>query len=410
MVLHGTPSGLSGLALRWLRRRTLWQGRQGRPVKGERMEQRISAVILAAGRGTRMQGALSVPKPLASIDHEPLLQRNLRQLHENGIYDSIVVTGFSREEVEECARRAFPETRFVHNSRYEQDRNILSALLGLKAVPEGNGALLLEGDVVLSDTGFARLLGELRPDCNSWSACGLFQSHQVGGILRAEDGWVREIRYSGWQPELARWHKNLGAIHIAPDSLAPFVALLEEYAAASLDQYFMTPWLENLDRFPSRLVDLGEEGGSFNTLGEYEGTARRFTRSREDFPVRLLNIGALRHVEDFDPKRVEWLAQKISADAVWSTPLAVSRENIVMDGQHRLEAAKRLNLRRVPAVVFDYHAVPVRSLRPEISLDADAVVRNIAEGRPYPYKTVKHDLPPLSACGISLDMLRTDGE
>lgn len=374
------------------------------------MEQKISAIILAAGKGTRMQGSLPVPKPLASIDHEPLLQRSLRQLHENGIYDSIIVTGFSREEVESCARRAYPETRFVHNARYGEDRNILSALLGLKAVPEGNGALLLEGDVVFSETGLARLLGELRAECNSWSACGLFQSHQVGGILNAEDGWIREIRYSDWQPELAHWHKNLGAIHIAPGSLQPFVALLEDYAAASLDQYFMTPWLENLDRFPSRLVDLGEEAASFNTLGEYEGTARRFTRPRQDLPVELLDIGTLRHVEDFDTKRVEWLAQKISADGVWSMPLAVSRENIVMDGQHRMEAAKRLNLQRVPAVVFDYQAVPVHSLRPEISLDADSVIRRIAEGRPYPYKTVKHDLPPLSACGISLDTLRTAGE
>lgn len=374
------------------------------------MEQTITAIILAAGKGTRMKGSLSVPKPLASIDHEPLLQRSLRQLHENGIYDSVVVTGFGRDEVEDCARSAFPETRFVHNSRYAEDRNILSALLGLKAVPEGNGVLLLEGDVVFSDTGLAQLVGEFCRECNAWSACGPFRSHQMGGILRAEGGWVREIRYSSWQPELAHWYKNLGAIHIAPGFLAPFVALLEQYAATSLDQYFMTPWLENLDRFPSRLVDLGEEGSSFNTLGEYEGASQRFTRASEDLPVQLLDIGTLRHVEDFDPKRVEWLAQKINADAVWTRPLAVSRENIVMDGQHRMEAARRLNLKKVPAVVFDYHAVPVHSLRPEISLDADSVVRNIAAGRPYPYKTVKHDLPPLSACGIPLDALRTDGE
>lgn len=366
----------------------------------------VTAVILAAGRGTRMKGHLAVPKPLASIDGEPLLGRNLRQLHENGIADIIVVTGFKSKDVEECAREAYPQTRFIHNARYEQDRNILSALLGLRGVHTGNSALLLEGDVVFSEKGILNLMSSIQLEHNSWTACGPFRESQKGGILKEADGWIREIRYAEWTPDLAGWKKNLGAIHISGSYLPKIIELFDQYASRDLDQYFIIPWMQNLESFPAKIIDLGNEGASFNTIDEYEMTRRRFRSIRKNLQICLLDVEKLRHVEEYDAERVDWLAKKIMKEHLWIRPLAVSAENIVMDGQHRLEAARLLKLKKIPVVVFNYHDTPIHSLRPEISLDVESIIRNVADGNIYPYKTVKHVLPILPLCEIDLEELR----
>ena len=49
-------------------------------------------VVLAAGKGTRMRGVLSVPKPLAPVGGTPLLHRTMRQFHEVGFLDQCVAT------------------------------------------------------------------------------------------------------------------------------------------------------------------------------------------------------------------------------------------------------------------------------------------------------------------------------
>lgn len=369
------------------------------------MKSKATAVILAAGEGTRMRGTLGTPKPLARINHEPLLLRNLRQLHENGVENIVLVTGYQAEAVEKCARELFPETRFIRNEHYRKDRNILSAILGLREVKAGSGALLIEGDVVFSDSAIARLITGIDSDSNYWSACGLFKTGQKGGIIRAENGSIREIRYERWSSQFADWYKNLGAMHIGQDYVSVFAELAGRYGLMNSNQYFMAPWMENLDLLPSFLLDLGDEACSFNTPAEYEAAASRFTVERPSMSVDLVEVANLRHVEDFDRGRAEWLAKKIVEDGVWTAPLAVSQENIVMDGQHRLEAARLLNLRKIPVVKFEYRDVPVYSLRPGLSLDVDSVLRKVAGGGIYPYKTVKHGLPTLPECRIPLAAL-----
>ena len=57
-----------------------------------------TAVILAAGRGTRLAGAgLAVPKGLIDVGGEALVSRSLRLLAARGITDVILVTGHQSE-------------------------------------------------------------------------------------------------------------------------------------------------------------------------------------------------------------------------------------------------------------------------------------------------------------------------
>ena len=60
-----------------------------------------NAIILAAGFGMRMVPInLSTPKALIEVGGEPLIERTIRQLHEEGIKDITVVAGFMKDNFE----------------------------------------------------------------------------------------------------------------------------------------------------------------------------------------------------------------------------------------------------------------------------------------------------------------------
>lgn len=123
----------------------------------------------------------------------------------------------------------------------------------------------------------------------------------------------------------------------------------------------------------------------------------------------MVPVSSLRHIEGFSAKRVAWLVEKIRREGVWDKPIAIdARHNLVMDGQHRMEAARALRLRRVPAVRFRYSEVRIWSLRPkQYGFDWREVTRRARSGDIYPYKTVKHAFPrALPRCELSLAELR----
>jgi hypothetical protein len=125
--------------------------------------------------------------------------------------------------------------------------------------------------------------------------------------------------------------------------------------------------------------------------------------------IQFVSVTKLRHIEKFSQKRVDWLLAKIVREGVWTRPLALDSEhNLVLDGQHRMEVARKLQLSCVPAILFDYSAVPITSLRPQYNFDWRDVVARALSGDIYPYKTVKHHfLVPPPPCMIPLDLLES---
>ncbi len=125
--------------------------------------------------------------------------------------------------------------------------------------------------------------------------------------------------------------------------------------------------------------------------------------------IEFVPLERLRHIEGFSKRRVEWLVRKIVDEGVWTRPVALDADHdLVLDGQHRMEAAKVLGLARVPAVRYVYADVDVWSLRPNHAFDWRRVTERALAQQPYPYKTVKHAFPDggLPACAIALESLR----
>jgi len=124
--------------------------------------------------------------------------------------------------------------------------------------------------------------------------------------------------------------------------------------------------------------------------------------------IEMVEVDRLKHIEGFSKKRVQWLKDKIVSEGIWNKPVALDNEHgLVLDGQHRMEVARALGLKRIPAVKYSYPAVRIWSLRPgKYEFTWETVVLNALQGNIYPYKTVKHEFPlPLPSCSYALDEL-----
>jgi molybdenum cofactor cytidylyltransferase len=126
------------------------------PEKGRR----VAAVVLAAGRSTRM-GAVN--KMLAEIGGKPLVRIAAEQALASRAKPVIVVTGHERERVE-SALRGLP-VRFVHNPDYADGLGT-SLKAGIAAVPaEADGAIVCLGDMPQVDTALIdRLIAAFDPE------------------------------------------------------------------------------------------------------------------------------------------------------------------------------------------------------------------------------------------------------
>lgn len=103
---------------------------------------RLAAVVLAAGRSSRM-GTLN--KLLAPLDGKPMLCHVVEAALAAGLADVVVVTGHMREQVE-AALRGLP-VRFVHNPDYRE--GLASSLkAGVAALSRDiDGAFIILGDM-----------------------------------------------------------------------------------------------------------------------------------------------------------------------------------------------------------------------------------------------------------------------
>lgn len=119
----------------------------------------MNAVLLAAGRGTRLAGAVAGPKCLARVGDRTLLDRYLDALLPRGVAVHLV-TGFGAEQV--CAQLAGrPEVAVHHNAAFVEG-SVVSCAVGLAAAP--GPVLLMDGDVACEPALYTALLDQSAPD------------------------------------------------------------------------------------------------------------------------------------------------------------------------------------------------------------------------------------------------------
>lgn len=116
-----------------------------------------SAVILAAGRGTRLKGELTDrPKGFIRIGTQPIVEESIERLVTAGIGEVIVVTGHLAHHYEELARRRPGVVHTVHNPRFADSGSMYSLYCARNRLRES--FLLLESDLVYEPRALTTLL------------------------------------------------------------------------------------------------------------------------------------------------------------------------------------------------------------------------------------------------------------
>lgn len=378
-----------------------------------KMNEINEVVILAAGASRRM-GELTKDKPkcLLPYKEETILERLIRQLKEHGISRIVLVAGYKKERIIELVSNIKGiKIEIVENTLYKEDTNIYSMKLALNEI---NGScVIFEADTIMEDHLVQYVIGSDFEGKSVWFTRGKFHPHQYGGILKSDKfGNVIEIAYvSSYDKKYKEYTKLTGLMRINKNEIGLFKKLINQYAQKTIAQYFLVPWIENLKDLPC--IEGNAEHYVFDTFNEPQDYLKLLDRNfDQDNPkeekIELADVNKLKHIENYDEQRVKLLIDKIKKDKIWTKPLYIEKNhNLVLDGQHRLQAALRMGLRYVPIQGFEYEDVKVWTLRKEEEVNIPRVIERANKGDIYPYKTVKHKFPNvIGTCKIKLEDLK----
>lgn len=129
----------------------------------------MKAIILAAGKGTRLDGAAVKPKCLVDIGGSTLLHRQIDTLRSLGVRKIVIVVGFGADSIrEECD----DEISFVENEVFAETSSLYSLWLAREHLADGfvvlNSDVLFHpqmlADLLESDHGDALLISDSDPN------------------------------------------------------------------------------------------------------------------------------------------------------------------------------------------------------------------------------------------------------
>ena len=127
------------------------------------------------------------------------------------------------------------------------------------------------------------------------------------------------------------------------------------------------------------------------------------------YQIALRPLCDVRQSEQVDPLNVQRLREAIIQAGHWLEPIIVERSRgIVMDGNHRFNAARALGLKRVPCIQLDYAdpRVCVRHWQTGQAFEVAQIFTTIERGELFPYKTTRHAFAPaLPVVSIPLQCL-----
>ena len=129
----------------------------------------------------------------------------------------------------------------------------------------------------------------------------------------------------------------------------------------------------------------------------------------QGYQIALWPLCQVLQSEQVDPANVTMLRELIVRAGHWLEPIIVERSRgIVMDGNHRFNAALQLGLKRVPCIQLDYTdpRVCVRHWQTGQAFEVAQIFTTIARGELFPDKTTRHAFAPaLPRVAIPLERL-----
>lgn len=116
-----------------------------------------TVVILAAGRGTRLRGALGgKPKGFLPFRETTFVERAIDLLAAAGVARTVIVTGHQRDFYDSFALRRGPHVETVHNPEYAEKGSAQSLLVALEVI--SGSIVVMDADIVYEARAIDRIL------------------------------------------------------------------------------------------------------------------------------------------------------------------------------------------------------------------------------------------------------------
>jgi len=126
-------------------------------MMNQNLQKPTTAVILAAGMGTRLRSIINTsPKGLLKLEEREIVKRSLSKLRNHGIKRFILVTGYEKEQYESALAEEFPEVEFLCNPDYDSTGSMHSLWLTREILKDD--FLLLESDLIYESRGLQQIL------------------------------------------------------------------------------------------------------------------------------------------------------------------------------------------------------------------------------------------------------------
>ena len=239
-------------------------------------------VILAAGMAKRLRPLTDTkPKCLLKVGERTLLERTVDAMHQAGIIEFLVVTGYRGEMIREFLTTHYPQVtiQYLDNVDYEHNNNIYSLWMACQKV-RGCDFLLMDSDILCDPVAVVRIAQEQ-------TAALAVNRHELGEeemkVVVDSDNRITEISKT-CRPEDAMG-ESVGIEKITAD--------YSEALARELDQMILQEGLIDIfyERAFERLIPQGHTFKVVDTTHyfSYElDTPEDFQRAQELMPKELL--------------------------------------------------------------------------------------------------------------------------
>ncbi|WP_350562125.1 bifunctional UDP-N-acetylglucosamine diphosphorylase/glucosamine-1-phosphate N-acetyltransferase GlmU [Psychrobacter sp. CAL346-MNA-CIBAN-0220] len=151
----------------------------------------LSVIILAAGKGTRMQSAK--PKVLQTLAGKSLLGHVLDTCHHLTVDDTIIVYGFGGEQVQTAITNQYAHLPITWVAQTEQLGTGHAVKVALAQLPKDGQSLILYGDVPLVSPHTLANLQTANTDGMSMLTLTINNPFGLGRIKRNENGKIEAI-------------------------------------------------------------------------------------------------------------------------------------------------------------------------------------------------------------------------
>jgi bifunctional UDP-N-acetylglucosamine pyrophosphorylase/glucosamine-1-phosphate N-acetyltransferase len=332
----------------------------------------LAAVILAAGKGTRMKS------PKAKVLHEacgrPLAWFPIRRALELGADRVVVVVGHQAEEVERALRAALPGAPLRFALQREQLGTAHAVLAAKEALADHDGqVLILSGDTPLLTTGTLRAVVEAkgaRPV--AFATMTLAEPFGYGRVVRAKGKVSRVVEEKDATPAQRRIREVNAGLYCAD---APFLwkALAKVDARNAQNEFYLTDLVSAAARGKGAVpVEVApEEAAGVNDRAQLAAVARVLTSRIAD---RLMRAGVTLE----DPARFDCDEEiEVGADAVLEP-------GVRLRGRTRIGAGCRIGQGSIlqDAVLGDDVTVRPYTLLEEATVGAGSILGPFARLRP----------------------------